>query len=416
MHRKTVLFISTSIPPFIDSQTIRNVFFLRGLTSDGFQVVVITTDLPGNDQSLSNLMPECTVIRIPASPYFKKILNPTRNFFWKRIQWFFGILSNLFLVPDNHRGWDSIIINYLDKNPLPESPDIIISASGSYTSHIAASFLSEKYQIPFITELGDPWTYNPIWPSSFFYRKLLNKRLELKTLQKVSAISVTTKQTAQIYNKKFSIPERKIHVISMGYSKDEFNNTPLKSGTDAIEITYIGVAYRTDRNIIPLIDSINFLNKKNNFNLNIIGPHSKFFEKHVAKHNYTFVVFKDRVPYEESLNYIKTQGLLVILGNKGGLQIPGKVFMYLASGNPILLISQNTKENDPTWQILKEYRGTFFCRNEKKDITNKINFIIENIEKNHLESKERLTSEKMLSIEWNYIGKCFSNIVRDELK
>src|SRR5713226_9311864 len=107
-----VLFISTAIPPFPESQTIRNVFFIRGLVQRGFEVTIVTPEVLRGDESLLRRMPpECEYVRTPRAPFdvqqeaLAKLPRVGNS-----LQWVHGILAGLFVVPDYRVGWDRLAL------------------------------------------------------------------------------------------------------------------------------------------------------------------------------------------------------------------------------------------------------------------------------------------------------------------
>jgi hypothetical protein len=57
LERPRILFVSHSIPPYAESQTIRNVFLLRGLNAAGFSVHVIGPPQTAETRLLSECFP-----------------------------------------------------------------------------------------------------------------------------------------------------------------------------------------------------------------------------------------------------------------------------------------------------------------------------------------------------------------------
>jgi len=57
-----------------------------------------------------------------------------------------------------------------------------------------------------------------------------------------------------------------------------------------------------------------------------------------------------------------------LVGNKSPYQVPGKTFLYLASGRPILYLSQMPHADDPTYQLLRAFEGVAVVPNEAQAI------------------------------------------------
>ncbi len=407
-----VLFISTAIPPYQESQTIRNVFLLRGLVNTGFRVTVITPEASGGDKDLEAMMPTCEIVRTPRPSYdrYAELLSrlPIGNYF----KWLYGLYANLFRVPDNRAGWDRIVLQTVAAGISIQNCDVIISSSGSYTAHLAASWLARRYSKPFVAEMGDPWTYNPIWPATIPYRVWRNRRLELQSISGCSALIVTTDQTAKLYSNWLGNRLGIIRVIPMGYAASEFSDVNRRRSEPPFEVTYVGVAYRAARNLIPVLEGMNSLALQNLLRFKVVGPHSRSFVKEVGKRQFRFVQFRGHVPYGEALEEIKGADLLLIIGNPGGVQIPGKVFMYLASGRPILYLCQGEEDSDPAWGILRKFPGTICSQLGADDVNRALRTVFENMGYWEEESYCRLSMLAMREFEWEFLGKRFGDEVR----
>lgn len=405
---KKVLFISTAAPPRAESQTIRNVFFIRALVAHGFQVELLTKKDAGGDESLVSLLPDGVEILRTKEPLFSSLVHSLVSIpCGKFIQHCVGVLSNLFIVPDLDVGWDKVAVEYY-LGQLDTRPDVIVSASGSYTAHMAARELSDELAVPFVAELGDPWSHNPIWPANLYWRRKLNERLELSSVPAASALVVTTDGTKAHYEK--WIQHQNINVIPMGYSPDEFDlsegHCPNK---ESFDFTYVGVAYKGGRNILPFLEGVADLSSSS-IGVRIVGPHSTGFVKHANRNDWSFVSFSDPVTYKESVRILQASNVLVIVGNSGYMQIPGKVYMYLAAQKPILFISQNPAEKDPTWQLLSEFEGTYFCRNDRHSVAQAVSSIRDDVSSGSIQINRKLEG-RIQRYDWSYLGETFANVV-----
>lgn len=408
---KRILFISTSVPPHFESQTIRNAFFIKALSDNGYQIEIITSPASKEDDSLRDIIANCkynlTLIPPPWYPKFIQLVtNKLPNIYGKII----GYLANLLLVPDLFNGWSKKIMHSNLVHEKAKWSDIIISSSGSYEAHLAASKLSSKYQKCFVAELGDPWAKNPIWPESFLIKRIANSHLEKKSLSNADLITFTTKQTTNSYKKTYT--NTVIETIPMGFSRAEF---PLPSTSpkniELNKVTYVGVAYKGSRDITPLIIAINDF-EFSNLTLNVYGYTSQFFDRYVKENLIDSVHFHGPVSYERSVDILRKPSLLIILGNDGKLQIPGKVYMYLATTNPILYLGREEKVDDPTWAFLSEFEGVFYANaSDRDDIQKTISEINSNWQIACQNSYIRAAGKNLAKYEWTEVSNRFASLV-----
>lgn len=101
---------------------------------------------------------------------------------------------------------------------------------------------------------------------------------------------------------------------------------------------------------------------------------------------------------------------LVHIGNFGSLQIPGKTYIYLSTQKPILYIQQE-ETNDPTYEVLSDFEGIVFCKNNTGDIERAIQYMAEHFDDLKKQSIHRTKSEKMKKYQWGNLGKVFTEFV-----
>jgi hypothetical protein len=352
-----ILFISTALPPNFESQTIRNLYLIKGLQSAGHQVFGVKNITGHNDGSLENILSvpfETIVVKSGWYLNFMAWIVSLKIRFLERI---LNVLGPLVVVPDLNSGWSKVVIENDNVLSLARGCDLIITASGSYESHLAGLYLSKEYSLPLVCEMGDPWAFNPIWPETFWLKKIINKRLEARVIKHSTAVVFTTRETQQCYQRAYG--GTKFHYVPMGFSRDDFNLT-LKSAQrpSVINVVYVGVAYKGSRDITPLLDHIYKVNARSLRAL-FYGKVSDSFKEYVFDNKYKFVKFFGQVSYEDSIDVISDAHVLVILGNDSKLQIPGKTYMYLASGKPILYLANQDLSCDPTWNLIRGFDGVY---------------------------------------------------------
>jgi hypothetical protein len=131
-----------------------------------------------------------------------------------------------------------------------------------------------------------------------------------------------------------------------------------------LRLSYVGAASRRARNLIPLIEAIATARLQIPLQLQIVGDASAHFQAAAQQIGLNAVEFTGRVSYRDSVRHICQAGILILVGNKSPYQIPGKSFLYLASGRPILYVYQMAERDDPTWQLLREFAGVRYVPNE----------------------------------------------------
>jgi hypothetical protein len=369
-----VLFISLSLPPFAESQTIRSAYWIEAAAAQGVQFGLLTAEVgkENQDSSLNALIPEGIPIwRTPEPKYDQRRRALRAQPFGRWLDYVYANAAYRLLAPDVRRGWERWAYQ-LAHQILPDfRPDLILSASGSCTAHIAAHRLAQETGLTWIADLGDPWSLVDWHYSEMVLKAIWNTVLENRYLPNTNHLIVTTEPTQTAYQGRWGQRTPPISVIYYGYRDADFMNATPPHLRLPIEIAYVGAASRRSRNLIPLIRSLAAIVGRSqlNYHLTIVGETSAFFRREVEKQSITNVQFTGRVSYRESIDWMLKSDLLVLVGNQGRLQIPGKTFLYLASGRPILYLSQLPLDQDPTWALLRPFAGVVAVPNRSEAIT-----------------------------------------------
>lgn len=363
-----ILIITTSYGAYSDSHTIR-LSNMLGKLSNTHDISIF---YPGNDSSSSipGLKP------VPVGLTFRlKLLESFRE-----------ISQNLYLVYlnalkrfsklDMYKGFDKLVEKKFSGSTSFDF-DVILSASGSIESHKAGYLLSEKHNVPLICDYGDPIT-----PLIFNSKKRESfEKIEREILESASSILFTTDSTASQYAKLFGI-ESKSYVIRYGFNAKEikvasFDKTiasKLPQDKKVKYIAHIGTAFVNDRNLLPLIDAVNSIGSE--VGLLLAGRRSRAFSSHAQSIKMKNFIDLDKVDYSSSLYLQCESDINVIVGNKDGRQVPGKVFIAIGCRKPILYISQCDKEYDEALNILNGYPSLFIAKNNKCSIKETIETIL----------------------------------------
>jgi len=422
---KKVLFISSSIPPLEESQTIRNVYLIKGLVDAGYKIDIITLDLISSTGFMLDKLPlDVTIHRTRQTVYDKVQAIISKIPFVKLRSFFKSVVAVLFgwlVFPDVRGDWSHAAVKKSLELFSENVPDVLISSSGSFTGHIAASKLAEFWNISWIADYGDPWSFNPQRPANLYHIKTINSYLESRALRYCSAISVTTKQTAAAFTD-YVCGIKPIPVISIpcGYSEELSQIQPVASNESFIRIAYIGTASAGSRDLRIFINVFMQLSEykfsEKSLAMQIIGAYSQVFQKMILDKNIKDIDLTGWVSYYQSLQYMKSADILLLYGNVSELQIPGKAYNYLYSGKPIIYLSQLPFETDPTFQMLSDFPGVESFQLSDSNLFDKVKLFLEKLPEITKEAQKRIDMPLIQQFNWENIGRNFSNIVNEALK
>jgi hypothetical protein len=333
--------------------------------------VFTTSDVPIN---YSNEI----LFKIVKNKYFNnhtnnkiEMQNKKYNFKKEFIFFIYRIIIKKIQWPDFSWWWIRPCIKNIEKEILLEKPDLIITVSHPFSSHVIGYNIKKKYKdINWIMDCGDPFYFSNPSPNNNFIYKYLNKYFEKKCFNKSEKIFVTTQGTLDIYKNNFNLNDNKIVVIppmrSFNYNfKSTFNYI---FPYNVYNILYLGTLYSDIRNPKKVINFLNHLSLTNQIKINLtfLGNNNDIIIKDFQNDFFSLEIISE-VSRESTLSWINKTNILLNIGNLYSYQLPSKLVDYVATGKPILNFSYI--EDDSSELFLKNYESTkTICINNKNNI------------------------------------------------
>jgi hypothetical protein len=252
------------------------------------------------------------------------------------------IWQEIINYPDSQKSWYKYAVDAGKKLLENERFDAIISTSPPETSHLIAKTLKNKYGIPWIADLRDLWTQNHYYYYSPV-RRLIDRKLEIKTLTMADVLVATTPYSAEILKK---LHKKSIYSITNGFDYEEIDKYTAKL-TDKFTITYSGGLYLGKRDPIKLFRAVNELIsngiiKSRDIKIRFYGLKESWLEEEIKSFNLEKITKSygliDRMVALEKQR--ESQILLLLLWDHPEEKniCPGKIFDYFSSKRPILAI------------------------------------------------------------------------------
>ena len=362
MIKKTVLILTYYWPPSGGAGVQRWLKFVKYLPKHNWNPVIFTVkngEYPVLDEGLNNDVPKgIEVIKSPIwEPYgfYKKLTGRKKNdkinsgflsekkksvFFEKLSVWIRGN----FFIPDARKYWIKPSIKLLKTYIQENNVDVIISSGPPHSTHLIAKDLASTYKIPWIADFRDPWTnidfYNDLLLTKWADSK--HKKLEKSVLENAN-VTLTIGET--LASELRELGAKKVEVVENGYDLNDIKQDTI-SLDDKFTIAHIG-SFTPSRNITSFWMAISELIKEdeyfsNSFELKLIGKVDFSVFESLEKHELNSYV--NHIPYLAHDLVIKEQMkshvLLLMINqtpNAKGI-VTGKVFEYMASGRPTLII------------------------------------------------------------------------------
>lgn len=355
--------------------------FVKYLPQLGFEPIVLTVDekyasYPQIDASLVDDIPEnVRVIKTKSKEvlrFYKKVSPsgelPHTGFANERkpnlLQKISRFIRGNFFLPDPRKGWNKYALKEASRLIEEEGIDTVITTSPPHSTQLIGLELKRRYpHIKWVADLRDPWTdiyYNKeLFQTGFAKRK--NAEYERRVLENADAIVTVSRECERNFRSKTKHP-LPISVIPNGYDPDDFisckgksefwglrlessesSDSPQdsKSVSPKFTISYVG-ALSPVYEIDTFCRAVKCLTpeQKASLRLRFVGGAHEAAKAEIDK----LGVETDWVGYvshAEAISYMVASDLLLLLlpnqtENKG--IVTGKLFEYMASGNPILMI------------------------------------------------------------------------------
>ena len=369
--RKFIL-ISYDFPPNISAESTMMENYVENLSKFGWSAVVICRkEKIMNDKesfnSFSNLPSNTIVYRTSSLEQilfhffglFQKSYSNSKRYdviIKKNIH---GLLSkgkNLkllksFKVLDNRViGWLPFIIIASMKAQKKNKIDLIISRSGTISSHIAGLMLKFFMGLPWIASFSDPWTTDPnrLYRDKIIPERILkwyDEKVERLIVYKADILLFTTEQQKQEYIQRFQyIPRDKFRVIPNSCNIKELckpNNIWEKN--DRFILTYTGIFANT-RSPEPFLYAVKLLQDEIDIRskvlIRFIGDLG-VFEHLVHKYKLDALVeIIEMVPHNKIFNYLYNSDMLLLIDSpEHYMCLPSKLVEYIFVEKPILAIT-----------------------------------------------------------------------------
>ena len=332
--------------------------FVKYLPDFDIQPVVLTVDpasaeYPVIDESLSgDVSPDLEVYRTECKGVYNlyKRLTGTKTAPYSGfanegnpglLQKFSRFIRGNFFLPDARRGW--IKYAFAEACRLIEKFGIetVITTGPPHSTHLTGLKIKKKYNIRWIADFRDPWSN--IQYKSFLYQTRWAQKMDMKSERRVlkhcdrALLAVDERKRLAIVHPHIDIG--KMDFMPNGYDESDFEGMTFDPPDDFV-ITYTGtiaVNYPAG----GLVEALLQVRERFPFIMQFVGKTDEITRSLFERNLSANTCFHDHVSHQKSVEFLaKSSILLLINANAEGSEflLHGKIFEYLASGKPILLL------------------------------------------------------------------------------
>jgi glycosyltransferase involved in cell wall biosynthesis len=300
----------------------------------------------------------------------------TRSF---KVRFVNFLRSNLF-IPDPRKGWKKYAVKKALEIIDRQDIKLVISTSPPHSTQLIGKRLQKLRKITWIADLRDPWTdiyYYPLLQHSFISKRI-DRYLEKKVLEKADRILTVNEDLQNLFlQKSANIKAKKFKILPNGFDPADFNELK-KEKSEYFRIVYTGTMtnqYEPDTFILALADFIHS-NEVVDIRFNITGKLTEEIRNKITSMKLDdYFTHSPTLPHASINQVQKNADLLLLLIPKVSNDraiTTGKIYEYLATGNPVLCLGP--QQGDAA-SILREC-GAGKCF-EREDFAEIKNFIIQ---------------------------------------
>ena len=371
---RRILIVAFHFPPIVTTGTFRTMAWVKRLLEKGWNVTVLTTNSESDHIDLgyeAELLKNVTIYRVN-SPDLVAVIKQKitgkgsgghKEISKSRVESsaiekersYAGVkdfLSYFFQIPDRYVGMLFSSLPLIFKELRKQHFDIIYSTSPFTTCHLIALVLKIQLKARWTADFRDPWVDNPFKEIPGKFLNKLDAFLERCVLKAADQIVCVTPNMTNRIKERYPEIENRIHTITNGYDANDFAMAKKRRdyGPDDFVIVHPGVFYgpRSPISLFKAMRSICRENKERftKIRLLLIGevmyqgkPMRSICDEYGISDQVDIIPY---IPKREVIPYLKGADCLLLVGFHGkhqDLQLPGKIFDYIAVGNPIFAIA-----------------------------------------------------------------------------
>lgn len=348
---KSILVIAYVFPPIAYAGTHRTLRLCKYLSRLGYELHVMTIgvqkDLHNDFDLLKKVKDYATIHRTETIDIWR-YYNTHKKRFLKRktgrlidriLSFFIEILSQ----PDHMNLWVPFAVRTGRNIVRRHRIDVIYTTSPPHSQLVTGYLLKRMTKLPWVADLRDPIVYNIGSEGWRGYERVVNRLLEKTTANNTDYIVTNTNAAKSDLNLKYR--KSAVACIPNSFDEDDFVDLPDEK-YQKFTISHLGTVYGF-RNSVAFFEAIatlarsGYINPKE-FEVRFYGINDNVLFATIDKYKLKkYIKIEPLVKHREALEIMNRSHMLLLLkgfGSSGIGQIPGKLFEYIGSGNPILYI------------------------------------------------------------------------------
>jgi glycosyltransferase involved in cell wall biosynthesis len=264
-------------------------------------------------------------------------------------------------------------------------PDIVIATGGPWSNFVVGRTLARRLKRPLILDYRDPWTCNPYYAFSAHFLTERARRLEKSICLEAARVITNTEELRQRLCAEYPEISNKCVAIPNGFDPEilgvgSINQVESEPTAKGYELCHFGTVYgkRTPRVLLRAVWELyqEGLIKPEQLRLRFVGAWESTDEKcnNLAEilEKHTMLARVPPVSHQTCVRQMKEASVLLIVQPESPLQIPGKIYEYIAVGRPLFLVGGE----GATAGLVERHNLGISCPNEVNELKEALHDII----------------------------------------
>ncbi len=277
------------------------------------------------------------------------------------------LVDRWLMIPDNKIHWAVFALPAALRILKRGETDVIYTSSPPNSSHILGLLLKKLTGRPWIMDVRDPWTFEPLikWLQDGGVRLSIERRLERRCFALADIVAANTDAAASRYRSIYPRHAGKIRVITNGFDGDEMENAaansadgPLRDIGDDVFVmsnlgTFSGFSHENDCPEALLLAIRRLLDRgivtRSAFRVVFAGHVTEATRSRIAGLGLEGVIYlPGMVPHTDALRIMAGSNLLLLVDTRSRAEysIHGKLYEYLAARRWILAMTPPGPNHD----------------------------------------------------------------------
>lgn len=293
------------------------------------------------------------------------------------------IINRLLLFPDRQNRWIAAVRSAVRALAPHERPEVVFATGNPWSSLVAGLDVAKMLGVPFVADFRDPWTQNPKPPLPELVTQAA--KCERRILTRADRIIANTPALQDAFAALYPASADRIVTITNGYHESLLvpgvNERAPDAQTPAIELEYYGSVYELRKPTV-LLEAVAALAdsgriRSGDFRITFTGnwgvsdPACNALAERLETHG--LIRRETAVSHTAYLERIRAAQHLLVLQQDFPLQIPGKIYEYVATGRPLFLVGGE----GATASLVRNHRLGHVCADNHADLCEAITALVE---------------------------------------